>query len=418
MAKITDQFIRALQVPEGKPETQEFDDDLPGFGVRKQKSGHVSLVVKYSIGKQQRRKTCAWIAGTLPAIRKEAAVVLAQARLGKDVVGEAKKAQQEAAKAKTLGELVGPYLELRELGNQFWKPLRPKSLAETTRYLTKSWQLLHGEPIDKITRKMVRDRRDEIVKESGAVSANRAMAALSGLCGWAIEQEHISGTNPTSDVKQLHEEDRDRVLLEEELVEIWLAAGDDEFGRIVKLLMLTGQRRQEIGGLECAEIQAGKRQIELPGRRTKNKRPHIVPLCEPALALLGDIATGNKFVFGPFVRWSQGKADLDKRIAKRRGKPLAPWRLHDLRRSFTTHVRENGFAAPYVVEAILNHVSGVKSGVAGTYDRSICLTERREALKQWGAYVTGLVDGPLPVPQSASPEKPEEVSSQLVNGTR
>jgi integrase len=406
MAKITDQFIRALQVPEGKPEVQEFDDELPGFGVRKQKSGHVSLVVKYSIGKQQRRRTFAWVPGTLPAIRKEAAVVLAQARLGKDVVGEARKAQQQAAMAKTLGELVRTYLKLREMGNEFWKPLRPKSLREVTRYLTKSWQPLHGELIDQITQKMVRDRRDELVKESGAVSANRALAALSGFCGWAIDQEHISGTNPTSDIKPLHENDRERVLSEEELVEIWLAAGDDEFGRIVKLLMLTGQRCAEIGGLECTEIHVGKRQIELPGRRTKNKRPHIVPLSEPALALLGDMPAGHKFAFGPFVHWGRRKTDLDKRIAKRRGAPLAPWVLHDLRRSFTTHIRENGFAVPYVAEAILNHVSGVKSGVAGTYDRSICLPERRDALKQWGAYLTGLVGGPLTVPQHANPETP------------
>jgi integrase len=419
MAKITDQFIRALQVPEGTKEVQAFDDALPGFGVRKQTSGHTTFFVKYTVGAQQRRKTLApFVPGALAGIRKEAAVVLAQARLGKDVVGEARKAQQQAAKAKTLGELVPTYLELREMGNEFWKPLRPKSLREVTRYLTKSWQPLHGELIDQITRKMVRDRRDELVKESGAVSANRALAALSGFCGWAIDQEHISGTNPTSDIKPLHENDRERVLSEEELVEIWLAAGDDEFGRIVKLLMLTGQRCAEIGGLECTEIHVGKRQIELPGRRTKNKRPHIVPLSEPALALLGDMPAGHKFVFGPFVHWGRRKTDLDKRITKRRGAPLAPWVLHDLRRSFTTHIRENGFAVPYVAEAILNHVSGVKSGVAGTYDRSICLPERRDALKQWGAYLTGLVGGPLIVPQSANPEKPEEVSSQLISGTQ
>src|SRR5262249_35822616 len=102
MAKLTDQFIRALQVPEGAKDIQVFDDDLPGFGVRKQASRYTSLFVKYTIGIQQRRKTLGpWVPGTLPAIRKEAAVVLAQARLGKDVVGEARKAQQEAAKAKT-----------------------------------------------------------------------------------------------------------------------------------------------------------------------------------------------------------------------------------------------------------------------------------------------------------------------------
>jgi hypothetical protein len=135
MAKLTDQFIRSLQVSEGAKEVQVFDDDLPGFGVRKQASGHTSFFVKYSIGKQQRRKMLApWVPGTLPAIRKEAAVVLAQARLGKDVVGEARKAQQEAAKQKTLGELVGPYLKLRETGNEFWKPFRPKTHFQATRY--------------------------------------------------------------------------------------------------------------------------------------------------------------------------------------------------------------------------------------------------------------------------------------------
>ena len=119
MAKITDQFIRALQVPEGKAEVQEFDDELPGFGVRKFASGKASLFVKYSIGTQQRRKTLGpWVPGTLSTIRKEAAVVLAQAKLGKDVVGEARKAQQEAIRAAkaTLGQLIGPYLELREKG--------------------------------------------------------------------------------------------------------------------------------------------------------------------------------------------------------------------------------------------------------------------------------------------------------------
>src|SRR5262249_40520680 len=131
VAQFTDKDIRALQVPEGKPEAHLFDPELPGFGVRKQPSGYTSFIVKYSVGKQQRRKTLGpWVPGTLSAIRKEAAVVLAQARLGKDVVGEARKAQQEAAKAKTLGELVGPYLALREKGNEFWKPLRPKSLRE------------------------------------------------------------------------------------------------------------------------------------------------------------------------------------------------------------------------------------------------------------------------------------------------
>src|SRR5215831_1405584 len=287
MGKLTDKDIRDLQVPEGAKDIQAFDDELPGFGVRKFASGKTSLFVKYTVGKQQRRKTLGpWVAGTLPAIRKEAAVVLAQARLGKDVVGEARNAQQQAANAKTLGELVGPYLELREKGNEFWKAMRPRTHVEATRYLQRSWRPLHDKPVNEITRQMVRERRNEIVSESGAVSANRALAALSGFCGWAITEEHVSGTNPTSDIKPLHEHGRERMLSEEELVEIWLAAGDDEFGVIVKLLMLTGSRRQEIQGLEWTEVRLQRALIDLPERRTKNKRRHLIPLSEAALALL------------------------------------------------------------------------------------------------------------------------------------
>jgi integrase len=396
MAKLTDKDIRDLTVPEGAKDIQSFDKELPGFGVRKFASGKASLFVKYTVGTQQRRKTLGpWVAGTLPAIRKEAAVVLAQARLGKDVVGEARKAQQEAKKAKTLGELVEPYLRLRETGNEFWKAMRPKSHVETTRYLQRSWQPLHDKPVNEITRQMVRERRNEIVSESGAVSANRALAALSGLCGWAIEQEHISGTNPTSDIKPLHEEDRERVLSEEELVEIWLAAGDDEFGRIVKLLMLTGQRRQEIGGLEWTEVRLQRALIDLPERRTKNKKRHLIPLSEAALALLPTCPENMDahHVFAP-VHWGRDKGLLDKRILGRRGASLPHWTLHDIRRTVVTNMNELGFADPHIVEAVVNHISGHKSGVAGKYNHAQYLEQRRDALEKWGRYLTGLTGTP------------------------
>jgi Arm DNA-binding domain len=221
MAKLTDQFIRSLQVPEGAKDVQAFDDSCPGFGVRKQASGHTTLFVKYSIGKQQRRRTLGpFVAGTLNRIRKEATLVLAKARLGTDVVGEAKKARAEAEQSKTLGELVPIYLALREKGDEYWSKLRPNSLVEVTRYLSQSWQPLHGEPIEKVTRQMVRARRDEIVSESGAVSANRAHAALSTFYAWAIDRGHLMGANPTSDIKPLKESKRTRVLSEAELVEI------------------------------------------------------------------------------------------------------------------------------------------------------------------------------------------------------
>ena len=420
MAKLSDRFISELRVPEGAKDVQVFDDAQPGFGVRKQASGHTTFFVKYSVGAQQRRKALGpFVPGTLAAIRKQAAVVLAQAKLGKDVVGDAKKAQKEAKQSKMLGELVPLYLKVREKGDDYWAKLRPRSFEEVTRYLTRSWQPLHGEPVNAITRQMVKSRRDEIVSESGPVAANRAHAALSGFFAWAIDREHVTGSNPTSDIKALKQNKLKRTLSEDELVDVWICAGDDDYGRIVKLLMLTGQRREEIGALEWAEIFAGKRQIEPPEERVKNKQPHIVPLSEPALALLQGLPSDGKYVFGPFIRWSWGKDKLDKRLAERRGAPLPHWTIHDLRRTFITNVNELAFAQPHVTEAIVNHVSGkAKAGVAGVYNRAQYLREKRDALEKWGRYLTGLVGSPLSTPQSTAREKSDEIGGQVLSGTR
>src|SRR5262249_1640545 len=96
--------------------------------------------------------------------------------------------------------------------------------------------------------------------------------------------------------------------------------------------------------------------------------------------------------------WSKAKAELDDRIAAARSKAgvtdqMPVWRLHDLRRSFVTHVNENGFAHPHIVEAIVNHVSGHLAGVAGIYNKALYLFERRQALEAWGAHVAALVHG-------------------------
>jgi len=101
------------------------------------------------------------------------------------------------------------------------------------------------------------------------------------------------------------------------------------------------------------------------------------------------------------VSWGTSKPVLDKRIAERRGAPLQPrWTIHDIRRSVVTHISELGYAQPHVVEAIVNHISGSKAGVAGVYNRATYLPEKRPALEDWGRYLTGLVGAPLSMHQS------------------
>jgi integrase len=260
-------------------------------------------------------------------------------------------------------------------------------------------------PVETITRQQIVNVVDDLAVSSGKVAADRARTALSTLFGWAIDKGYLDA-NPTLNVRaRATGGSRERVLSEGELVEVWKACEEaGEFGAIARLLMLTGQRRAEIGDLAWSEIDLGKRQIWLPERRTKNGRAHIVPLSDEAMVILQDVPRGEArdLVFGRgaggFSGWAKAKADLEGRIAAARDragirKLMEPWVLHDLRRSFVTHVSECGIAQPHVVEAIVNHISGAKAGVAGVYNRASYLNEKRQALELWGAHVAALVEG-------------------------
>jgi integrase len=178
--------------------------------------------------------------------------------------------------------------------------------------------------------------------------------------------------------------------------------------------MLTGCRRTEIGDLSWVEIDLDKRRIELPPYRCKNNREHVVPLTEQALAIIGSIERSKTcdLVFGygagGYGGWSKSKVELDARIAAARVKAgireqMAPWVLHDIRRSVVTHLLESrerintrgelesyAFAQPHVTEAIVNHVSGHKGGVAGVYNKAAYFAEKREALEKWAAHLESL----------------------------
>jgi len=396
MPKFYEGFADEVTVPAGKRDVQVFDDELPGFGIRKFSSGQVAYFVKYNIGPRQRRHTLGTVVrGNLRDMRLEASKILAKARLGIDAVAEKRAAAEKYVVC--LNDVVKRYLPDR-------KPnLRPRYYAEIERQLEKDWKPLHKEPIDGLTRQTIIGVIDDIAAERGEVAADRARTALGGLFSWAIERGYCE-INPTLNIgARANAGARDRVLTESELVEVWHACEDDDYGGIVRLLILTGQRKTEIGDLIWPEVQKDRRQIDLPARRTKNHRAHLVPLSDQALAILEGIKQrkGRDLVFGRrtggFSGWSKAKAELNSRIAAARAevgikKAMPPWRIHDLRRSFITHVNERGFAQPHVVEAIVNHISGHLAGVAGTYNRAQYLAERRQALDAWGLHIKSLVD--------------------------
>jgi integrase len=225
---------------------------------------------------------------------------------------------------------------------------------------------------------------------------------LSSFFAWAIG-EGLCDTNPVIGTNKHFDgaRSRDRVLTGRELAAIWKALPDSDYGAIVRLLIFTGQRREEIAGLRWSEVDLEAREITLPPARTKNNRPHDVPLSKPALAILKSlpVRAGREFVFGDgprarngrppgpgggFQGWSHCKAVLDKQTSS-----IGAWRLHDVRRTVATRMAELG-VQPHVIEAVLNHVSGHKAGVAGVYNRSSYATEKREALDFWGKHIEAL----------------------------
>jgi len=293
LPKIIEGYAAGLEVPSGDRDIHVWDDALPGFGIRKFASGKAFYVVKFSVGHQQRKMSLGPVVrGVLAEKRKLASSILSRARIGQDVVAE--KLAEAAKRTTRLGEAVAHYLAER-------KPkLRPRYYAEIERQLQRDWKPLHGYVISAVSRQAVVDVIDGIAARQGEIAADRARVALSGFYSWAIERGDCEANPIVSIGPRAESNARDRVLSEGELVEVWRASKDDDYGCIVRLLILTGQRRREIGDLSWSEVRTEDRQIEIPGERVKNHRAHIVPLSDQALALLSCVEQreGRDHVFG------------------------------------------------------------------------------------------------------------------------
>jgi integrase len=325
---------------------------------------------------------------TLAKARTEALEL--RLKVGKNINPADEKKSEKIAQAKTGNVFSGvahDYLEAKT------SELKPRSLAECKRHLDRHWKTLNDLPLAAIDRFTVASHLRKIAKDSGAVAANRCRSTLSAMFAWAIG-EGLCDENPVVGTNKNEEKDRERILTDGEIVAIWGATKANDYGRIVRLLMLTAQRRQEIGGLRWSEIDGledrAKALITFSGGRTKNGCRHEVPLCEDALDILGDCPRrdGRDPVFGEgdggYSGWSRSKRDLDTACG------VGNWTLHDLRRTAATRMADLG-VLPHVVEAILNHVSGHKGGVAGIYNRSTYASEKRAALILWTVHVKTIV---------------------------
>jgi integrase len=364
-----------------------FDDTLPGLGLRLRATGGRSFVFQFKIGTQQRRMTL----GNASAIKLEqaratASKLHAYVRLGHDVAAE--RNERRAQITDTFGATLARYLPRQKAR------VRPRSYIEIDRYLSRYLRSFHELPLARIDRRAIAEQLFRIETANGTAAANRARTCLSAFFSWCM-REGLADANPVIGTGRREEVSRARVLNEDELLIVWQALGNDEFSAIVRLLILTGQRREEIGGLRWSELVNDR--IILPSERTKNKREHVIPLSEPAQAIIDaqPRRRDREHVFGRgtggFSGWSRCKARLDARVAEMMGHPLPGWTLHDIRRSCATHMAELG-AAPHIIEAILNHVSGHKHGIHGVYNRSTYEREKRVALQMWTNHVLALLE--------------------------
>jgi integrase len=390
--------IATLTLPEGKTDYLVFDDELPGFGVRIRAGGKRVWVCQYRTSGRQRRESLGDVRRVdLKTARKAAQKRFAEVLLGGDPQAAKEEARERATRR--IGPLVERFLVQQKTSR------RANTYVANQRYLSNYWRPLHSTAVDSVTRRIVAARLSEILTEHGVTAAARARGSLSGFFAWLI-QEGLAEQNPVIGTANPAEQltARDRVLTDDELRVIWRACPCDEngvnldFGNIIKLLMLTGARRDEIGGLRRSEVDLESGILEILGTRTKNHHSLRLPLTTAGISILKSVQQreGRDLLFGggpkAFSAWSYCKLMLGARAAAAEGRPLAEWRIHDIRRTVATGMAELGIA-PHIVETILNHRSGHRAGVGGVYNRALYEVEVKRALALWTDHLLSIVEG-------------------------
>lgn len=406
-----------------------WDDDISGFGLKVTPAGGKVYVYQYRIarpGAADRTPPKRYTIGkhgslTPDQARKRAkdlAALVSQGICPKEQEAAAQAAKDEAErqaheKVRLEGELAFEKIAALWLDHyENEKDRRPSSVKLAKLVINKHLKpKLTGRPMPLIGRAELQPVIDTIpVKQRGMRRAVFAYASV--LFGWAAKRGDIS-SNPLADmVKPDAPKARDRVLSDVELAAVWKAAGKlgEPFGPFFRLLILTGQRRSEVAGIRWAELDHATATWTIPTDRAKNGIAHIVALSPDAmeeLDRLANVGATNEngqaidcwpttgFVLSttgrtPISGITKAKYALDAQVKKDRdGEALNTWRIHDLRRTMATGFQRLGIRFE-VTEAVLNHVSGAKGGIAGIYQRHDWKEEKRSALNAWARHIAAI----------------------------
>jgi integrase len=403
MAKLTERAIAALDCPPDRKDRLVFDDALPGLAVRVANNGHKAFLAQYTIqGTRRRVPLGRWGAITLEQARLAARSVMGDVAKGLDPAK-----MNAAARANAAVAAKAEKLTLEALIKQ-WETLaltvrRESYRNEALRALKLAYAGHLKQPAGLLTRDDALRPLDKLVKAGKGAIAGRTLAYGRACYRWALRRGMVAASPFDGLPIAAGTVSRDRVLTDDEVATIWRHAGElgEPFAALVQLLLLTAQRREEVGGMRWSELSDDRTTWTIPKERAKNGRAHLVHLAPAARAILATVprlaksdlvftTTGKTAVSG----FGHAKARLDAAIAKQRGgedepRPLPGWRLHDFRRTAVTWMAEHG-VAPHVADRLLNHVTGTISGVAAVYQRGEFLAERKAALEAWAAFVAGV----------------------------
>lgn len=371
IATLSDRSLKVLPRPEAG-QTTYWDQSLSSFGVRVSQGGAKSFVVVY--GPNRTRKTI----GRYPTIS------LKQARV---------KAKELLAEY-TLGIDTQRSISWREARDHFLKDCERKNKPNTVAYYRKRLDTHFRFGKKNLADLSKQDILQKIRRIDTSVSEqHHAFVAARTLFNWAVREDYLTAS-PLQGVKGFKPATaRERVLSERELKAVLGQAQITPYpyGRIVEVLIMTGMRRNEVAHLQWSFVEKAESLISLPAHLVKNGRAHSFPIGERLAAVLDGMPEINQYLFPSsrstgtvFNGWGKVKQRFDAQLDD-----VAPYTLHDLRRTFATAHAKIGTPI-HVTEKLLNHVSGTISGVAAVYNRYSYLQEMREAITQYDKYLASL----------------------------
>ena len=385
--KLTKSSIDALPTPSS--DLVYWDAGCPGFGVKVTPNGRKVFIVLYRLGgagsKLRKYTIGPYGRVTLHQARVAAQKVFAAKVEGRDLSAEKREARRRVV-ADRVEDLLETFIAQHVSQNRSAREISRLLRRETGRPWT-------GRSIHEITKRDVVEVISAIEQRGAPATANKALKSIKTFLRWCVGRALLDRSPAEGVPLPTREVARDRVLNDQELAQIILAARKmgGPYGGIVEFLALTGQRREEVARMTWEEQDLHQRVWTIPKTRTKNAKEHAVHLSEQSMAVVKRTTEGGPFVFSilgtkPFQDFSRAKRQVDNLSG------VVGWRLHDLRRTCVSGMARLGIP-PHVADKILNHQGGTISGVAAVYQRHDFLTERKEALKIWGAHVAEITRG-------------------------